>query len=330
MMSNAPVKLDNMVAVPLESFFQGLKADVDVYIRLADEKFVLLIRSNESFDHEQLKRYQIKNLTHLHIRKEDYSVFIKRQIIIAGIVVDHEQISNKKKTEVLTHTASDIYKEIAELGINEETYHNAKQITQHIANFIETQERLTKIFESLSQLSDEIVKHSIATSLFSTMIAKQLGWTRRETLEKINLGAFLHDIGKKELPPELLKKSRDQMSRDEVKEYESHPYRGMMILNSMNTVPQDIVSIVYEHHENSFGQGFPRRLKDMNIHPLAKVVSIANTFANLTIKSHANPTPKKAPDAIVYIELTMGQPFSKESFEALKAIVFSTKQKQSA
>lgn len=320
----------NMVPVPIESFFQGLKADVDVYIRLNDDKFVLLIRSNETFDLEQLKRYQVKNLTHLFIKKEDYSTFIKRQIVIAGIVIEHDQITNKKKTEVLTHTANDIYKEISEIGFNQETYSNAKQITQHITNFIETQDRMAKIFETLHQLSDEIVKHSIATALFSTMIAKQLGWTRKETLEKINLGAFLHDVGKKELPVELLAKPRDQMNRDELKDYESHPYRGMMILNSMNSIPQDIVSIVYEHHENSIGQGFPRKLKDSHIHPLAKVVGLANCFVDLTIKNATNILPKKAEDAVAYIEVTMGQPFNKESFEALKAIIIKSKTKKSA
>lgn len=323
------LNLENTVAVAIESFLQGIKTDVDVYIKVAD-KFLLLTRAGDFFDLEQLKRFQVKNLTHLYIKKEDYQSFIKRQLLIAGIVIEHDNISSKRKTEVLTHAAENVFKEIDTMGFNITTYQSAKQITNHIATFIETQDRLSRIFEGLNAVSDELVKHSIATGLVATMIGKGMGWTRKDTIEKLNLGGFLHDIGKKELEPELLKKPRAEMTRDEVREYETHPYRGMLILNSLQIIPQDIVSIAYEHHENCLGLGYPRRLRDPVLHPLAKVVGLANIFVNLTIKSLMNPIPVTAEDSLTYIEVTMGLPYGKEPMEALKNLIEKEKKKKSA
>ena len=69
---------------------------------------------------------------------------------------------------------------------------------------------------------------------------------------------------------EILKKSRGELTYDEVKEYENHPYRGMQLLSAIEDMSADVIAITYEHHENSIGQGFPRRLWDMKLNPLQK------------------------------------------------------------
>ena len=162
------------------------------------------------------------------------------------------------------------------------------------------------------------------------MIGKSMGWTRKDTLEKLNLGGFLHDIGKKELSQELLSKPRSSWSYDELTEYESHPYRGVQILQTVPAIPDDVISIVYEHHENSFGQGFPRRLREIRINPLARVVSLANAFVNLTLPNINLPHVKSAKDAVNFLEKVQGKPFNKEAFQALKSLVDKDKSKKAS
>src|SRR5690606_80586 len=120
---------------------------------------------------------------------------------------------------------------------------------------------------------------------------------------------------------EIVNKPRAQLSFDELQVYESHAFRGMEILRTIPSVPDDVVAIVYEHHENAIGQGYPRKLRDLRMNPLAKVVALADAFAELTIKSPNCPTPKSAFDAINYLEVTMGQPFNKEAFTALRLLI---------
>ena len=93
------------------------------------------------------------------------------------------------------------------------------------------------------------------------------------------------------------------------------------MLLGLGVVPDDVVSIVYEHHENSIGQGFPQRLRDVKMHPLAKVVALADAYATLIIANPNCPVPKNPREALMYIEHTLGIPYNREAFRALKRIV---------
>lgn len=69
--------------------------------------------------------------------------------------------------------------------------------------------------------------------------------------------------------------------------YESHPERGINILKELPFISQDILYIVFQHHENCAGGGFPAKLRKHSIHPMAKIVAVADEFCYRTIK---NPT----------------------------------------
>src|ERR1035438_9099714 len=142
------------------------------------------------------------------------------------------------------------------------------------------------MMNQFAALPGELFAHSVAVSVFSVMIGVQVGW-KSVVLEKLALGGLLHDIGKKEISPEILSKPRALMKESEVAEFESHAVRGMHILRSLPEVPDDVIAIAYEHHEAAFGQGYPRKLKLVYINPLARVVGLANEFALLTMKSRS-------------------------------------------
>ncbi len=86
-------------------------------------------------------------------------------------------------------------------------------------------------------------------------------------------------------------------------------------------IPDDVVSILYEHVENAIAQGYPRRLRGLKMHPLSRVVALANNFMRLVIPSVNNPNPKTPKEALVYMDDVMGQPHNPEAFNALKTII---------
>ena len=94
----------------------------------------------------------------------------------------------------------------------------------------------------------------------------------------------MHDIGKKELPMNVVIKTRLEMTAAEMRLYETHPQRGKDLLGDIVGIPDDVISIVAHHHENNVGTGFPYRLTANRIHPLAKIVAVADCFFNIMIK----------------------------------------------
>ncbi len=323
-------KHDEMVSVPIESFFSGIPTSVDVYIALSETKFVLLFKAGHVVDFDQLKNYKTHQVGILHIRKDDYPKLVQKQIAIAGVILNKSEISNPIKTSILNRVAISVYEQFEKMGYTQVAFNDAREISKSVVNLINAKPQLLKLFETLNTISEEVLRHSMAVSFLSSMIGRELGWERRETLEKMSLGGMLHDIGKKEMSKELLGKSRAELSYDEQKEYENHPFRGMQLLSSIDIVPSDVISIVYEHHENSIGQGYPRRLWDMKLNPMSRVVALANTFCELTMGSTNFPSKKSPAASIDHIETVMGQPFNKEAFRALKRLLTQEESKKTA
>lgn len=171
----------------------------------------------------------------------------------------------------------------------------------------------------LNSHSDQIYAHSLAVSMFSIMIAKRLGFESNVILSKLSLAGLFHDIGKKEIDRNILEKERHLLTVEERHLYESHAIRGKDILNTVKTMSDDIVQLVYEHHEDPRGEGFPVGKGKKGLHPLTRIVYCANLFVE-----NALPGPIKnrmtGPDTIRYLEKVYGDRIALDCLLALKQI----------
>lgn len=314
-----------MVAVPVASLVAGMKVPVDVYLSLNDERFVLIFKNGSALDATRMQEFVQRGLRELYVRKEDYPGFFNRQVAIAGILIQHPKVPSAQKIEFLHVSGELILKKFELMGFAGESFEVARATAKSVITLVSSEPGLLDVLARFNEISNTLFNHSMAVGIASVIIGRSMDWTRQETLEKLALGGLLHDIGLQEISPTLLGKKRSEMSYEEVKEYESHAFRGMQILQGLDFIPQDLVAIAYEHHENSIGQGYPRRLWDMKINPLARVISLADTFCDLTMMSDTNTKPKKPSEALWHIEAMMGQPFNKDAFRSFKALVKTTK-----
>jgi putative nucleotidyltransferase with HDIG domain len=140
------------------------------------------------------------------------------------------------------------------------------------------------LLEALEKHSEHLYKHSIAVSLYSVLIAKAYGWSSPRTIVRLGICGFMHDIGKKEIPAEILQKSRVHLSADEIRLLETHARRGMEILSKLPGVPEEVPLVALQHHENNLGMGYPARLTKNKIVPISRLVALANTFCELVFK----------------------------------------------
>jgi len=314
-------KLEEMIPVPITDFVVGDTMPVNVYVRLGDTKFVQVAKPGDKADPERLSSYKDKSAQYLWVKKHQYGELLKTGLQIAGFLIQSDSLSGPQKTTLLTSVAKPVFSQLEKQGLSFETYAHAKQIVDATIALAENHNDLAELFESLKDCSDELLKHSLAVCCVSTIIAQNMKWDSRSTLEKLTLGALLHDIGKKGLPSELLKKPKIKMSFDEMQAYEQHPYKGMQMLLSLGNVPDDVVSIVFEHHENALGQGYPRKLRNLKIHPLARIVGLADDFVSLTMENPNCPLPKTPREALMTIEVTMGQPHNRDCFRSLQRAI---------
>lgn len=126
---------------------------------------------------------------------------------------------------------------------------------------------------------DQMFAHSVNVCVLSTIIGKAM-LLDREKLETLAIGAILHDIGKIHIDPKLF--TKDDLTEEEVELLKSHTSLGFEELRKRKDLNLVIAHIAFQHHEHMNGTGYPRQLKEGEIHPLAQIVAIANLYDTLT------------------------------------------------
>ena len=126
--------------------------------------------------------------------------------------------------------------------------------------------------------------HIKRMSHYSALLGKLWGMDEKE--EKLLLySSPLHDIGKIGIPDAILLKP-GKLTESEFEMMKQHAPIGGLMLNDGDRFP--IIKagkvIASQHHEKYDGTGYPRGLKDDEIHIYAKIVAIADVFDALSSK----------------------------------------------
>ena len=169
----------------------------------------------------------------------------------------------------------------AQLGVNFEEELLAK------FNFDHDTMPSNRIFEIASSLAGAIdakdpytKDHSTCVARYSEALARAINLPETE-IERIRLGALLHDVGKIGIPETVLKKE-GPLSDEEWVIMKQHPTIGAEKVLMPNASLRDLIPIVKYHHERIDGKGYPEGLSNGDIPLAAKIVAIADTYHALT------------------------------------------------
>lgn len=176
----------------------------------------------------------------------------------------------------LSSFASILTKRHASIGVNFEEELINKFNNEEIIN----QNHLIDVVTSLAtaiDAKDEYTKdHSACVSRYSEALARALNLPEKE-VERIKLGAMLHDVGKIGIPENILRKPT-KLSDEEWSIMKQHPTIGAEKVLMPNKALHDLIPMVKHHHEHWDGTGYPNNLKGEEIPYTARIVSIADAF----------------------------------------------------
>ena len=155
--------------------------------------------------------------------------------------------------------------------------------------------------------------HSDRVSAYSVLIGKHMGLSEK-TLKTLEIGGLFHDIGKIGVPDHIPLKE-GKLTDDEYSEIKNHPSIGKHILSNASTF-QEIIPIVYHHHEKYDGKGYPGKLAGEDIPLLARIATVADTFDAMTSsRSYREPLSLSyVRDEIVKVSGTQFDPKIAEVF----------------
>ena len=95
-----------------------------------------------------------------------------------------------------------------------------------------------------------------------------------ERVEGIRMAGLIHDLGKIQIPAEILSKP-GKLSELEYEIIKTHPQTGFDLLKEIE-FPWPIAEMVRQHHEKMDGSGYPQGLKGDEIMPEARILAVAD------------------------------------------------------
>lgn len=150
---------------------------------------------------------------------------------------------------------------------------NAKLYSDLKKSFYETVEALAESIEKKDRYTGGHTKRVV---YYSMCIAKYVPGLSQEQLERIRLGALLHDVGKIGVEDKILKKEAP-LEVDEWKVMQRHPDLGYDIMSRVTSL-KDVIGGMRFHHERWDGKGYPLGLKGDEIPLIARIIAVADTY----------------------------------------------------
>lgn len=161
-------------------------------------------------------------------------------------------------------------------------------------DYIRNNDKLYELFKKVI-VDEELLVHSLNVSKLSTQLAYSLG-VDDNTLFSICLGGLLHDVGKLEVPKEILYKP-DRLTTEEFEIVKTHTSKGMDLLNNTG-VSKEVIIIALRHHENRKGTGYPIGCSD--IEDYVEIVTTADVLSAL-IENRSYHKSKSVAQALNYM-----------------------------
>jgi HD-GYP domain-containing protein (c-di-GMP phosphodiesterase class II) len=156
--------------------------------------------------------------------------------------------------------------------------------------------------------------HPVNVAICSIAIGTTLQFNSKQ-LSRLGLAALLHDIGEIRLPDRMLSKSA-KYTGAELAAMQKHPALGVEVLKKDGQVPEDVLLGVFHHHERLDGSGYPSGHLGRFIHPLGKIIALAETFDAMTsIRHNASSIPPA--DALKTLYSLSGKHYEPNAVKAL-------------
>lgn len=158
----------------------------------------------------------------------------------------------------------------------------AEQLEERMEAFAKLHVGLLHTMIRTLDLRDRMTaRHSAAVAHYAQEIAAAIGMAEADR-EIVHTAALLHDIGKFNLPDDILK-ADVPLGPAEWDLIRTHPEEGARLVAHLEGYAE-AAELVRTHHERFDGNGYPNGLKGTQIPLGARIISVADTYDVLTAR----------------------------------------------
>lgn len=281
---------DAFTAIKVSDFFSGNMSIMELYVKAGKNNYIKFLNPGDKISNKKImeicEKYQAENFYFKTKARRQYINFLNETI---EKINKSNKVPLDKKVNLIKNASEKFIDEMYTKGFSNNLLDEGLQICDNTYECIHNNSELSKLFKEYTDYDDSITSHLFLVSLFSSIISQEISWITKKSMPLIILGSFLHDIGKIKLPIHIRNKKAEELDEENYKLYMEHPILGARLLDGVPQITEQIIQIVYQHHEKTNTTGFPLGLSSAKIFPLAKIIGFSDMFAHKVVKEKKTP-----------------------------------------
>jgi len=241
--------------------------------------------------------------------------------IVAGTLSLEKQVSSQS---VLTRAVTGYLGFLAEAqGIlsdleskKPEGIVRAREVVCTIVSRLAISRELFEPIRELKNFDDYTFTHALNVSILSSALARALRISD-EMVKTIAMAGLCHDLGKKEIPKEVLN-YKGVLKPEDRQLMEKHPFFGAQLLLEIPGVESNyplLPVVAFQHHMGSNQSGYPKmqeRIPQYSLHFASLLVAIADVYDALRTVRPYRPAMTVAKAATILIRDALAEKLHKE------------------
>jgi len=217
----------------------------------------------------------------------------------------HTNQRNKEAAKKTYHFALGSVKEVADklLTNKEASIRKSLRMVQRMVDIITEDDTTFFALSTIRMYDDYTYTHSLNVALLAMALGKRIGM-QRKTLEKLGLCGLFHDLGKIEVPKQILNK-RGKLNDAEFEEIKKHSMNSALLILKLKTEKYRKVHLLvspFEHHIRFDHSGYPNLDRKRPISLFGRILTIVDVYDAITSPRIYRPT-SMSPDKALGIML---------------------------
>ena len=198
--------------------------------------------------------------------------------------------------------------------VRESNIDGCKKIAKQMVEEILERGMVSLDLTDLRSYDDYTYAHSVNVAVVSCVIGMGMGMDEVD-LTHLVTAALLHDLGKLQIPPEILNKP-GRLTQEEYQIMKSHATLSYELISERWDISAHVKTAVLFHHENVDGTGYPQGLEGSEQTLFTKILHVADVYDALVSK-RPYKDPYSPYEATEYLMGGCGIMFDKTVVETL-------------
>lgn len=272
-METAPrTAIEQYTAVPMAGLVGANAVPFPLYLRTADDVWVLYRPAHSRIDESHIGRLVAEGVLFLYIRAQDQRAYCERVEAELDAVLLDRAVPLADRANVLYGISGVVAEQLLESEPGRPELRRAQKVMMSASSLLLREGQGFHALRRLLTSDSSLVRHSLTVGFLSMGLSRVMFGGDAASIAVGGLAGLLHDIG--------------HIGYEDLEHDPEHTLRGAALLQK-HGLPVPVVEVARSHHECFDGSGYPDGLAGEQIPALARLVGLVTLFDR--VYSRQNP-----------------------------------------